>query len=722
MTFARSFKLSSYCLFASGFIAIWATGAVDWPSALFFVVTFISSWFLDTGALRNRIPIWILNCLALTYLPFFALDYLFLSRSLILSVFHLLLFTAAIKLLTLSKDRDYILLYLISLTELLAASTLTVNIVFAVCFLVFLFCGISTLVLFEMRRTNARVQKEIPVQPLFVPRQFQGTGMELFSAFPAGLLAMMVVGIALLVIIVSIPIFFILPRITYGMYGRPSGNMQFTTGFSERVELGQIGNIKQSDAVVMRVKLDRDPSELHAELKWRGLAFDYYDGRAWQRTNQIRGSIPIQGRHYKLENSTQGTDWIHQTFFLEALSTDVIFATPKALAVSVDVGLLLRDGSENLYAPRSLNKKLRYSVVSDPVQPDPANISDLRPIPPEIIRVYTQTPPEDPRIKALAQQITKGFKDKYSKALAMEQYLRTHYGYSLVLRGKPSSPDPLAAFLFDIRSGHCEYFASAMTIMLRQLGIPARLVNGFRMGEYNRLGNSWTVRQYNAHSWVEAYFPPYGWIEFDPTPPDSGQRKSGLSLILANLSDAIDLWWWDSVINYDFSKQAVVLVNARSKADSAARSVMDHWSTLQERLKKGWQDLSVKEVAFWLLRKWAFWIPLMAIIVVIITATIRARASGWLQRLIHRRNSRKVAASFYMEALAALGAEGMQRGATQTPLEFARSIGQHPAGKPFLDLTKIYNSIRFGPPEAPFHRTDAEILLRELRVALRRKH
>ena len=152
--------------------------------------------------------------------------------------------------------------------------------------------------------------------------------------------------------------------------------MQLTSGFSERVELGQIGNIKQSNAVVMRVKTDRDRSALPANLKWRGLAFDYYDGRAWKRTHQIRGTIPVQSWHYKLENTTQGTDWINQTFFVEALSTDVIFATHKALAVSRDVGLLLRDGSGNLYAPRPSYRKLRYSVVSDPIRPDPANISD----------------------------------------------------------------------------------------------------------------------------------------------------------------------------------------------------------------------------------------------------------------------------------------------------------------------------------------------------------
>ena len=406
------------------------------------------------------------------------------------------------------------------------------------------------------------------------PSSCAGTGMELFAPFPAGLLLTMVIGISRSDPYCVDSHFFPLAQGYSWFVQRPSGSMQFTSGFSERVELGQIGNIKQSDAVVMRVKTDRDRSALPVNLKWRGLAFDYYDGRAWKRTHPIRGTIPVQSWHYKLENTTQGTDWINQTFFLEALSTDVIFATHKALAVSRDVGLLLRDGSENLYAPRPSYRKLRYSVVSDPIRPDPANISDLRPMPPEILKTYTQVPPEDPRIEELAKQATGKAKDKYAKALALEQYLRTNYAYSLRLRGNPNSKDPLAMFLFETRSGHCEYFASAMAIMLRQLGIPARLVNGFQIGQYNRLGNSWTVRQYDAHSWVEAYFPPYGWIEFDPTPPQSEHPKAGFLSAMHNLADAIDLWWWDGIVNYDFSKQSLVINHLRIRADDLLQNIL----------------------------------------------------------------------------------------------------------------------------------------------------
>jgi len=166
-----------------------------------------------------------------------------------------------------------------------------------------------------------------------------------------------------------------------------------------------------------------------------------------------------------------------------------------------------------------------------------------------------QLPEEDPRIGRLARELTRDQLTAFEKARALERHLRGNYSYSLELRGRPNSRDPLAMFLFEARRGHCEYFASAMAVMLRELGIPARLVNGFRIGEYNDIGNDWTVRQYDAHSWVEAWVSPLGWHEFDPTPPDPRRTRPALARIFANIADALDLWWWEQVVNYDFWKQ-----------------------------------------------------------------------------------------------------------------------------------------------------------------------
>ena len=172
---------------------------------------------------------------------------------------------------------------------------------------------------------------------------------------------------------------------------------------------------------------------------------------------------------------------------------------------------------------------------------------------------YLQLPALDPRIPELAKQITARANNPYDKARAIEGYLRSHYGYTLDLSGPPPS-DPLAYFLFEKRAGHCEYFAAAMTVMLRSLGIPARYVNGFLTGEYNDVGGDFVVRASDAHSWVEVYFPSFGWLTFDPTPP-SDEKPPELFARLGRYWDWFELQWSEWVINYDFLHQFTLAQN-----------------------------------------------------------------------------------------------------------------------------------------------------------------
>jgi len=513
MSFARYFKLSSYALIGSGFAAIAATGAIDALSLLAFGTVLVSSWFIDTERLRRLVPGWLLNLAALAYFPLYAVDYLFLSRSFVSSTIHLVFYVSALKLVTRSGDRDYVYLYLISFAELLAASSLTIDVAFALSLAAFLVSGINTLVLFEMRRSNALARRAGEIQPVVVAEPVRGTGYELFSGFPAGSMAWMSVVMTVLIGGLAIPIFVLMPRLALGVYNRPSGRPQLLSGFSEAVELGEIGTIKESDMVVMRVRLNRPARDLPGPLKWRGVSLERYDGRSWRRSaGQENTTLRPRGEYFKLEDSVQeGALVVEQTFFLEGLSTRAVFAARKALAISTSFDPLLRDAAGDLSMQRPAFGKLRYSAVSDVRLADPDALWDApAPIPDDVRARYLDVPRLDPRIAELARLVTQNESHPYCKALALERYLKTNYGYSLELRGSPHASDPVAGFLFDVRRGHCEYFASALTLMLRQIGIPARLVNGFRMGEYNRLGESWIVRQYDAHSWVEAYFLPYG--------------------------------------------------------------------------------------------------------------------------------------------------------------------------------------------------------------------
>lgn len=717
MNFSRYFKTSSYCLIGTGFVSVALTRTIHPAFIVLFAAAFFASWFMDTVRLRSIIPQWILNCYAIAYVPFFLWDARNLSHSFLVASIHFLILTASIKLLTLKKDRDYLQLYFISLAEILAASALTLHLIFGFCLLAFIIFGAGTAVLFEMLRSNAKMQASARVQPFVRSRRIQESGMELFSQFPAGLFFLSTIGMALLILTAAIPLFLFMPRVTIGFIPRPPGSTQFISGFSNRVELGRIGTIQQSNAIVMRIQTSSGASGLPENLKWRGLSFDYFDGRCWRNADTNTRSIPTQGRYYKLEDSAQGRDWLNQTFYVEALSTNVIFAANRPLAISIDAGELRRDSAGNLFSEAHILRKLRYTVISDPIRPDPSHMSDLLPIPQEILSRYLQVPPEDPRILDLARRVTQRASDRFSKAMELEQYLRSNYKYSLILRGTPSNRDPVAMFLFDVRSGHCEYFASSMAIMLRQLGIPSRLVNGFRTGEYNDIGGNWTVRQHHAHSWVEAYFPPYGWIEFDPTPTDPGQPKTGFARLISDLTDAVDLWWWEGVLNYDSSKQYKARSVVQSAFEKGWQGIAGLFARIHEQAGAHISFARVRHLVA-VYKIWIACLALMLLTVLILARRWWGRISGKIQRAWHRDSSKSIAFSYFAEALRLLRSRGHKLKRGQTALEFANSLHDTPHGDPFLALTLMYYSIRFGSSHQTFDRAEAQIQLRLLRNSI----
>lgn len=728
MNFARYFRISSYCLVASGFVAIAATGSVDLFSLSLFGTALVTSWFLDTERLKRSIPVWLLNSIALLAFPFYLVDYMLISRSFVVSTVHLIFLMAAAKLMTRATDRDYVYLYFVSFAELLAASTLTVDVTFTVSLFVFLISCVSTLILFEMKRSHARAQHFGKIEPLVTPAKLRGTGLELFSPFPAGSLFCITLGMTIAILAISVPIFFLTPRITLGIYNRPTGKTQMLSGFSETVELGEIGTIKESDAVVMRVRATSSAPVAFEKLKWRGIALDHYDGRAWSRSPDLRNRARVDApdrRFFVLEQYALGGGLLKQVFFVEALSTSVVFASHKALAISRDLISLDRDRAGSLFTSRNAFSKMRYEAISDIIRPDPSRIPDVPgPHSEDIRRLYLQLPDLDSRIGDLAREVTRGTRSYYRKAQLLENYLKSRYGYSLELKGTPNSKDPLAMFLFEVRRGHCEYFASAMTIMLRHLNIPARLVNGFRAGEFNQLGEAWIVRQYNAHSWVEAYFPPYGWIEFDPTPPDPVRSRPAFLRALSNLADALDLWWSEEVVNYTFWKQISLLSSARTQMRGLRRDFRSWVGDLFRASRSRMDRIDLRDLVARHGMKAAV---LLAALLILYFAFLRHRMGWWqqlfrsLSRLLARHDTGRVVVSFYGEALDLLQGRGFIRSHDQTPLEFAVSLGAHPAAVPFTELTRLYYRVRFGPRQVAADTGQARALLNMLKLNLKQR-
>jgi hypothetical protein len=379
---------------------------------------------------------------------------------------------------------------------------------------------------------------------------------------------------------------------------------------------------------------------------------------------------------------------------------------------------IFRDSTDTLLNPFHNYSALRYLGFS---RLPPLNAARLRAAPtnysPDITEVYLQLPAQlDARIPEFARQIVKDAQTPFDKALVMESYLRGRFAYTLNLTGKPGD-DPLAHFLFETHAGHCEYFASAMTIMLRTLGIPAREVNGFLPGEYNDLGGDYIVRASDAHSWVEVYFPGGEWQVFDPTPA-APENAGNFLTRLGQYADWLQITWSEWVIGYDFAHQLVLAQNLQRTSKSWSDTVRD-WFAKKQRASRRW-------MTSWQFRHGAtgFLLPVFLVALLLalrfnLIAELIRRVRLFLQLRGARsaQSNPQLASRLYSELLRILARRGLLRVASQTPFEFAAAVNLPNLASPVREFTQIYAHARFGG--APCETTRLRQLLDQIRSALR---
>ena len=214
---------------------------------------------------------------------------------------------------------------------------------------------------------------------------------------------------------------------------------------------------------------------------------------------------------------------IRYRVLMEPLGTNVFFLAERPQSLKGNFRRVSTDAGGAVYNLDPENPITRYEAESQLAEIDSDELRLAANTAPAGMDEYLKLPPLDVRIAKLAEEITAAAPSNYEKAIALEHYLATHFGYTLELPNRVPH-DPLANFLFERKHGHCEYFASSMAVMLRSLRIPSRIVTGFRGGEFNDLTGQYVVRASDAHSWVEAYFPGSGWISFDPTPAVACRR------------------------------------------------------------------------------------------------------------------------------------------------------------------------------------------------------
>jgi transglutaminase-like putative cysteine protease len=586
----------------------------------------------------------------------------------------LVFFVAIVKLLTARTRRDFLFLELIAFLELLAASVLSTNPSFFLFLVLFLFFAIGAFASGEIRRSASRAH----------PRGRNGMGV-------GRRLAWLTLAAGSAILLLTGALFFVLPRTARAALEKLAPNQARVSGFANELTLGQTGELRRQGGAVMHVRFDGSPP---AGLLWRGNALAEFDGWKWYNTYaKPRVHHPRQGLLQLVDDAQRRRPGrrLNYEVVLHSAPSEAIFIAGLPEHLRIPAPALVETPVNAFKIPLYDAENFRYAVYSYLGEPAVAGAGDSQKLT-EMERNHNLLlPPVDRRILALARQITAPYTDDYRRARAVENYLRTQYKYSLApLEREPA--DPLAHFLFERREGHCEYYASAMAVMLRAVWVPARVATGFLGGTRNPISGWHVVRASDAHAWVEAWIPGRGWIAFDPTPPAPEASPLLAWSRLSLWADAFDTFWQEWVLGYDLDRQLTLAFQVdRGRRSISLRTAGNWWKELEARLKRGrraaagaapWAALGLllaAAAAFggpWLLRRWRD----------------RLRLRRWQRG----EGSASDAALLYRRMLALLERQGHRKPPAQTPLEFARSLPEPALAKAVETFTRAYHELRYG--------------------------
>lgn len=612
-------------------------------------------------------------------------EWFFLEGGFVKAVVHFLAYVQLIRLLSRKSDRDITWLQVLSFFQITASAILTLNLSFIVFFLLYLVVGTYALITFtikkESQKADSQLQKDL-VRPSFI----------LFSS-----------AVALLVFSTSLIFFFVVPRLGTGFLGWTSRASPKVSGFNETMQIGEIGKIKEDRTTVMRIKIigENTPRET---LYWRGMALDHFDGRSWNNTIPDERRIFVDsGGTFILKKQLKG-DIIRQEIFLEPIDSNILFAADSPISFmfkepdSFRLDFLARlitiiehgGGYWSFPFSAPLRDRIRYWAVSEIYEPSPASLrSSPDYIPFDIRMIYTKLPALDDRIETLSREVTANAQTAYDKVISIQKYLLENYKYSL--EGlENETKDPLAEFLFGARKeGNCEYFATAMAVMLRSIGVPTRVVNGYQRGEWNDMDYYYRVRQSDAHTWVEVYFHEAGWVRFDPTPSDSITYKISPNLLskLDQMLDTVRYRWNRYFVDYTFDDQAKATIQIKERGSKVGANF---YALFSLTLKKFFNAIPLKTA---LLLTMVIALPAYFII------SFRFKERGKSKDLLpyHIKQASEIG-KVYMKVLHYFKKQGLEKPAHYTTLEFCELVAEKHSDKykELEILTLLFNAERYG--------------------------
>lgn len=678
-----------------------------WPIALLAAALAFTGWYFTQGGFKRILPAWLtttLIWLAVARAVFFAF-----SGQLDISAFcQFLLGIIVIKMWDrkLAKDWSQILTLsaFLVIGSVLSSNAISTGILLVIGVPIFVYAVILLQICHAQQRAAAiaTASHAVPPPP---GRWTPGLAIQLRRAAMWSLAGGLVLSLA---------VFFIMPRdIGRGSFGRwLQTRASSVSGFSDTVQLGRTGPIYTSREIVLDMAVkDKDGKNVGSVGRifyLRGATMDQYRGQGlWMQQDEagrtqdslFPGTVKAV-RNLRLEPPGPGT-LVQEFLIRNATPRAPMFAIwqPVSIQFEKNTDVLLDHDDLTLLREQGAPGPMRYTVVSDAGVPQTAVSTTRTPgvtFPSTRIREIAESILKQAQVEA--DPALRPYENDSTAARAIETYLRENFLYSLDQQPIPRGKDPIEWFLDEGRQGHCEYFASAMTAMLRSVGVNARMVTGYVAADFNSTSGHYIVRESNAHAWVEVLVHTGEWRQYDPTPPANfhqfHDRPRTLQADFFGFLDAIEYAWVDSVVGFDESSRLKLFGGKGPSLPWFDRIS----SSLANRAERGGKRLANDAlinglIAMGLVGGFGF-------LTLGLSHLFRRsrRKPAWLPSGLSASEQEHLAsmAAFYDELLKIWTKAGRPKPATLAPLSHAREFPSADTAARSARLSELFYKVRFG--------------------------
>ncbi|HVX84966.1 MAG TPA: DUF3488 and transglutaminase-like domain-containing protein [Phycisphaerae bacterium] len=754
---------------AAAVLAMAAFALAEQNGAIFIggLAASVIAWLLVDHRQGASIPRILINLAVLAAaINFFYRAFTGDSEDMLVNLGHFMIFILLAKLFERKKPRDIAQILGLSLLVVVTGGIFATSAAFATLVGLYLLVGLYALLLLPIHIDSLRASREhtLPSSALAPTRRLRLYRDLRIPAFTSGLI----------LALVAFSVFLLTPRGNGQAFMSPwTPGATFETGYTSTVRLYGDQTLAESDAIVMQVRIEQNGVSLGSEMYqpyFRGVTYDSYNPvlHQWIRSIGLDDDRHFESRqsgiiHLAPPPNDDPATLITQTYSLQILRDNVLFSMDDPVQIASDQlsGVSYSDRDFSMLTAVNHRTPIQYTVSSVAIPrtpqdiarqfPDPLRRQDpdtpfvtpgslgsyrrhfnaLTPatVPPEIMRearsildAHKITLPAD------GQQLAPG--QVRPIADIFENYLQTTYPYSLSFTAVNPDIDPTADFLLNRKTtgGHCEFFASAMVMLCRAVGINARMVTGFHGGDYNDLGGFYIVRELHAHAWTEVFLPNKGWTRYDPSPAgdDRVGAADSFSRWFREFTQIIQQSWLSNIVSFDSSSQASLLASVIAFGRDSIHSFTDAVGYMAQGLvdvTTGAKDVSRTS-------RWLTFLGALAAAVLgawVLRHIWRRRTNPLpptLLRNLDRRLQRRLSQEllFFEELLRLLRRTGVSREPGQTPREYID--GLHPqlatAHPDALYLVSTFYELRFGYLSlTPPVRTRIASALQAVRASLR---